>query len=262
MLIFISDNIFLMAMTNLTLNTGLETGLDIQLELRTELEANFDLIRDATKAAKDDSQLITDIRQIYAEARNLEGFEKLDQAMAMAIDAHKGQYRESGDQYVMHPYQVSYLLHFLGLSKDVVIAGLLHDTIEDNPETRLDQMERIYREFGPYVLMIVNGLTADDEKELDEKDIEQFAKLHEFANVVIEEDIYAVKVADNITNLLTVSHMGSKHGLSAEQRQARYAQKTLENVLKLAEAVDAKYKFEFSLSEYLGSLAEPYLRNT
>ncbi|MBO4698840.1 HD domain-containing protein, partial [bacterium] len=73
----------------------------------------------------------------------------------MASAAHSGVVRKSGEPYIFHPYTVAYLLAVSGMDDDCVIAGLLHDTVEDTSMT----VEEIEAAFGKNVANLVDGVT-------------------------------------------------------------------------------------------------------
>jgi len=77
-------------------------------------------------------------------------------ALCVASLAHKGQKRKSGEPYIVHPVAVAELLALLKVQVDVIIGGLLHDTVEDNPDIHFEDLEQI---FGPDVRRIVEGET-------------------------------------------------------------------------------------------------------
>lgn len=82
----------------------------------------------------------------------------MDRAVQMAVTAHQGQRRKGKDMpYITHPVSVALTLAAAGCPEEVVIAGLLHDTLEDT-EVRAEQIEG---EFGPRVLAIVQSCTED-----------------------------------------------------------------------------------------------------
>ena len=76
-------------------------------------------------------------------------------ALVYAVDCHSGQYRKSGEPYIIHPIQVAGILAKLKLDAVTVACGFLHDVVEDT-EATLDDLER---EFGPDVRVIVDGVT-------------------------------------------------------------------------------------------------------
>ncbi|HLS89179.1 MAG TPA: HD domain-containing protein [Sphingobacteriaceae bacterium] len=82
----------------------------------------------------------------------------IDRAVQLAVTAHQGQRRKGKDMpYITHPVSVALTLATAGCSEEVVIAGLLHDTLEDT-EVRAEHIEE---EFGPQVLAIVKSCTED-----------------------------------------------------------------------------------------------------
>ena len=80
---------------------------------------------------------------------------RLEEAIAVATDAHKGQTRHSGKPYVTHPLAVQKILEEWGMDEDTIIAGILHDTIEDTNIT----FEEIEKQFGKDIALLVDGVT-------------------------------------------------------------------------------------------------------
>lgn len=84
---------------------------------------------------------------------------EIEKAIIFAARAHHDQLRKRGDiPYITHPFAVAFILQKHGCSRDVVIAGLLHDTVEDTPVT----LEDIEREFGSKVAALVRGCSEPD----------------------------------------------------------------------------------------------------
>ena len=81
--------------------------------------------------------------------------ERLDHAIAVAKKAHEGQFRKTGEPYITHPLAVKKILEEWGMDEDTIIAGILHDTVEDTPLTLND----IKKEFGESVAFLVDGVT-------------------------------------------------------------------------------------------------------
>ena len=79
---------------------------------------------------------------------------RIQQAVAKASAAHSGVVRKSGEPYIFHPYIVAYLLAKSGMDDDCVIAGLLHDTVEDTSMT----VEEIEKSFGKKVADLVDDI--------------------------------------------------------------------------------------------------------
>ena len=79
----------------------------------------------------------------------------IEKAYRIAYEAHKDQYRKSGEPYIIHPLCVGIILADLELDKETIVAGLLHDVVEDTVMTT----EEITAEFGEEVALLVQGVT-------------------------------------------------------------------------------------------------------
>ena len=75
-------------------------------------------------------------------------------AVEVARKAHEGQFRKTGEPYIVHPLAVKKILEEWGMDEDTIIAGILHDTIEDTSLT----LEDIRKEFGESVAFLVDGV--------------------------------------------------------------------------------------------------------
>lgn len=97
------------------------------------------------------SQLI-DLIRLYHPSADVSMIEK---AYNLAKEAHGGQVRKSGEPYIIHPLCVAIILAELELDKETIVAGILHDVVEDTDYT----IEDIAREFSPDVAQLVDGVT-------------------------------------------------------------------------------------------------------
>jgi len=155
-------------------------------------------------------------------------FSLLDNAYNFAVDAHKNQKRKSGEPYIIHPLKVAYILADLELDMESIIAGLLHDTIEDTPFT-YDDLERI---FGEEIATLVDGVTklgrlsyaVSQSKE--EIQAENFRKM--FMAMAKDIRVLLVKLADRLHNMRTLEYM-----TPAKQREK--AQETIDIYAPLAD---------------------------
>ena len=84
-----------------------------------------------------------------------EGKDKIMEAYQYALKKHDGQYRKSGEPYIIHPLNVAIILTSVYADSDSIIAALLHDVVEDTDAT-LDEVEEM---FGPVVRKLVDGVT-------------------------------------------------------------------------------------------------------
>jgi (p)ppGpp synthase/HD superfamily hydrolase len=120
---------------------------------------------------------------------------QLERAIHVAIAAHDGQFRKNGDSvpYVVHPLQVALYLAHAGCEESAVVAGVLHDVVEDCDEWTV---ERVQLEFGADVATIVDDLTEDKSLTWDER--KQWAVDHVPS---MSAGAVAVKAADKLQNM-------------------------------------------------------------
>jgi guanosine-3',5'-bis(diphosphate) 3'-pyrophosphohydrolase len=150
--------------------------------------------------------------------------ERLQRAYVFTAKVHDGQERLSGEPYLIHPLEVAGILLDLNVDEDTIIAGLLHDTLEDTLTTR-DEIERL---FGPRVAFLVDGLTKIariEFKSAREQQAENFRKML----IAMSEDIriLMIKLADRLHNMRTIVHM-------KEDSRRRIAQETMDIYAPLA----------------------------
>ncbi|MBQ9012441.1 MAG: bifunctional (p)ppGpp synthetase/guanosine-3',5'-bis(diphosphate) 3'-pyrophosphohydrolase [Bacilli bacterium] len=128
-------------------------------------------------------------------------------AHKIALEKHKGVFRKSGEPYITHPINVAYLLVIYGFDAKSVIAGLLHDTVEDTSYT----LDDIKRDFGSDVAILVDGVTKmTDAKFLstEEKQKENHKKILE--SMLIDARIVAIKLCDRLHNMITLRYMSDE----------------------------------------------------
>ena len=150
--------------------------------------------------------------------------ERLQRAYVFTAKVHDGQERLSGEPYLIHPLEVAGILVDLHVDEDTIIAGLLHDTLEDTLTTR----EEIDRLFGSKVAFLVEGLTKIariEFKSARERQAENFRKML----IAMSEDIriLMVKLSDRLHNMRTLEHM-------EDNSRRRIAQETMDIYVPLA----------------------------
>src|SRR5256884_4320195 len=150
----------------------------------------------------------------------------IKKAYVYSAKVHQGQIRKSGEPYLIHPLEVAGLLAELKLDEASIVAGLLHDTIEDT----LAKPEEIHELFGPEVLALVEGVpklgtSPHGATTQEETQPENFRKM--LVAMAKEIRVILVKLADRPHNMRTLAHM-------QPEAQQRIAQETLDIYAPLA----------------------------
>ena len=143
-------------------------------------------------------------------ARALEGYaERLDidairRAHDLAVASHAGQTRASGADYVSHTIEVATILAQLRLDSDTIVAGLIHDVIEDTEITLRD----VEKQFGTQVAQIVDGVTKLGKvqfRSATEQQVENYRKM--LLSMASDARVILVKLADRLHNMRTLEHL-------------------------------------------------------
>ncbi|MCI9279161.1 bifunctional (p)ppGpp synthetase/guanosine-3',5'-bis(diphosphate) 3'-pyrophosphohydrolase [bacterium D16-50] len=166
----------------------------------------------------------------------------IEKAYNTAADAHKDQFRKSGEPYIIHPLNVAIILAELELDKETIIAGILHDVVEDTVMSEED----LIREFGADVALLVDGVTKLEKIPLstgvDQSDVklemqaENLRKM--FLAMAKDIRVILIKLADRLHNMRTLQYK------TPESRQ-RIAKETLEIYCPIAQRLGiSKIKIE------------------
>ncbi len=166
----------------------------------------------------------------------------IEKAYRIASDAHKDQFRKSGEPYIIHPLNVAIILAELELDKETIVAGILHDVVEDT----IMKEEDLKREFGDDVALLVDGVTkleriplssgADQSDEKLEMQAENLRKM--FLAMAKDIRVIMIKLADRLHNMRTLQYK------KPESRQ-RIAKETLEIYCPIAQRLGiSKVKIE------------------
>lgn len=164
-------------------------------------------------------ELIEKATPHYDEDQILE----LEHAIDVATEAHKGQKRKSGEPYIIHPIAVASTLIDWGMDIDSVIAGILHDTVEDTDIT----LETIESLFGKDVAFLVDGVTKVSQARAGMQDLAEYLpqtkdNLSKLL-IAVGQDVRVliIKLADRLHNLETLQHM-------PKEKQIKIARESLE----------------------------------
>ncbi|MBQ6937983.1 MAG: bifunctional (p)ppGpp synthetase/guanosine-3',5'-bis(diphosphate) 3'-pyrophosphohydrolase [Clostridia bacterium] len=119
-------------------------------------------------------------------------------------EEHSNQLRHSGEPYFVHPYEVACILADMELDCEAIMAGLLHDVIEDTPFG----YEQMKNEFGEQVAMLVEGVTKLDKIKCISKEEAQIENLRKMFFAMAEDiRVVLIKLADKLHNMRTLKHM-------------------------------------------------------
>lgn len=128
----------------------------------------------------------------------------INKAFRLADDMHKDQLRKSGEPYIVHPIAVSLILAELGMDEETIVAGLLHDVVEDTPYTN----EQLKEDFGEDVMILVDGVTKLGSITYENKEKRQAENLRKmFLAMSKDIRVLIIKLADRLHNLRTINYM-------------------------------------------------------
>ena len=184
------------------------------------------------------------LRETLEKSLEKEEIEEIEKAYEWARESHEGQFRFSGQPYIIHPIAVAQILADFGMDKCSIIAALLHDIVEDTNTTIDDVREK----FGDEVASIVDGLTKMGKVPLKTKEEQQAENVRKML-IAMSQDIRVIiiKLADRIHNLRTLSYM-------RPQKRRDKAQETLEIYAPIAHRLGIR-----AMKEELEDLAISYL---
>ena len=144
--------------------------------------------------------------------------ETLRRAYVFSAFAHKGQIRQSGEAYLVHPLEVASMLADLRLDPAAIVAGLLHDVVEDTLTT-VDRIEELFGKEAAHLVEGVTKISAIPFSSSAERQAENFRKM--LLAMVDDIRVILVKLADRLHNMRTLSAM-------ADDQRQRTAQETLD----------------------------------
>lgn len=172
-----------------------------KLESMKKADANVKTMSDFTSPEDLYRELIACVRKYHPSA----DISMIEKAYNIAKNAHEGQFRKSGEPYIIHPLCVAIILADLELDKETIVAGLLHDAVEDTIMTT----EEIEGEFGSEVALLVDGVTklgqlsySADKVELQAENLRKM-----FLAMAKDIRVILIKLADRLHNMRTLQYM-------------------------------------------------------
>jgi len=171
------------------------------------------------------------MRSVYGD----EQWPLFERAYAFAAQHHQGQTRSSGEPFIVHPLAVAGILADMGMDPETVIAGLLHDVVEDTDAS----IEDVREQFGQGIADLVDGVTKLGQIAYENKEERQAESLRKMLLAMAKDiRVIIIKLADRLHNLRTLEYVD-------ENRQRSKAYETLEIYAPLAHRLGmSKVKWE------------------
>ncbi len=174
-----------------------------------QLNKNLEIVDGHAVKAPEDYQdpeelyraLVARVRKYHPSA----DISMIEKAYRLGREAHKDQVRKSGEPYIIHPLWVGIILADLEMDKETIVAGMLHDAVEDTDMT----LEDVAREFGEEVALLVDGVTklgqlsyAQDKLEVQAENLRKM-----FLAMAKDIRVIIIKLADRLHNMRTLEFM-------------------------------------------------------
>src|SRR5690242_224104 len=159
-----------------------------------------------------------DLMKMLRANRPNDDLEIIKKAYEYSLKVHTGQSRASGEPYLVHPLEVACVLAEMKMDPISIVAGLLHDSVEDTSVTIVD----IRKEFGEQVAHIVEGVTKIGQIDFATREEQQAENLRKMMLAMVDDiRVVLIKLADRLHNMRTLEHL-------PPDRQQKIARETLD----------------------------------
>jgi len=196
--------------------------MDDKIKQAKDVEKSVKSMEDFTSPSKLYEELISSVLKYHPS----DSVNKIEEAYNIALKAHEGQARKSGEPYIIHPLCVAIILADLEMDKETIIAGILHDVIEDT----VMEMEELEERFGAEVALLVDGVTKLGQLNYstDKLDVQAENLRKMFLAMAKDIRVIIIKLADRLHNMRTLKYM-------SEDQQMEKAKETMDIYAPIAQ---------------------------
>lgn len=182
--------------------------------------------------------LLAELMSVLAEYLSDAQLKQVEQAYQVASDAHRGQYRLSGEDYICHPVSVALILSQMKMDVDCIMAAIMHDVLEDT-ETTYEELASLFNDDVAGLVDAVSKLTKISFKTREEAQAENMRKM--FLAMAKDLRVIIVKLADRLHNMRTI-------GVMKPASRRRIAKETLDIYAPIANRL-GMHEFRLELED-------------
>lgn len=187
-----------------------------------------------------------ELESLVSSYLTYEEIEQIRKAYNLASYSHRNQYRDSGEEYIVHPLNVAYFLALMKADASTICAGLLHDTVEDTDLT----LDDISENFNSEIALLVDGVTKISKLKKTSSLDRNYANMRKnIVGVTKDPRILIVKLSDRIHNISTLQY-------KSPDKQRRIAYETIHIYSPLAYSIGA-YDIKNSLEDISFKYIDP-----
>jgi len=194
--------------------------------------------------------LLAELKSILAEYLPKDQLQQVEQAYQVASEAHHGQYRLSGEDYICHPVSVAIILSHMKMDVDCIMAALMHDVLEDT-ETTFEELATLFNEDVAGLVDAVSKLTKINFKTREQAQAENMRKM--FLAMAKDLRVIIIKLADRLHNMRTI------HVMKPTSRR-RIAKETLDIYAPIANRL-GMHEFRLELEDLSFEAIFPYRKS-